>query len=71
METAYSERGQYRLAVTDLGDGGTYYVLVRDPWPGTPKIVLAFSVTRQGWLIGDGRDQQTARRAQRLAGQWC
>jgi hypothetical protein len=59
-------RGEYNLRVTPLGDGGTYYILTRGIFPTEGKVVLAFSITRQGWLIGDARDTRTAKRAQTL-----
>lgn len=70
----YSLRGvsgpKYALLVTQFDNGGASYRLERREYPNPPRVVLAFCVTRQGWLIGDGRDMQTARRAQTLTANW-
>lgn len=59
------------LRVTPFDDGGAFYELRAYYWGKPARTLLAFSVTAQGWLVGDGRDMQTARRAQRLTGNWA
>ena len=71
----YSLRGNgqpaYALHVNAFKDGTSFYILERRHYPAEPVTVLCFTITSKGWLIGDGRDMQTARRAQRLTKNWA
>jgi hypothetical protein len=64
-------RGRYLLLASQHDNGTSTYCIRRMREGFSVGIVLAFHVTQQGWLIGDGRDKTTARRAQRLTGNWC
>jgi hypothetical protein len=44
----------------------TFYHLQRCSYGATPKTVLCFSVTRDGFLLGDDRDTLTAERAAQI-----
>ena len=64
-------RENLALRVTDVGQNGTHYWLRARQLSCPDFTLLCFSITREGYLIGDGKDLQTARRAQRLTRNWA
>lgn len=66
----YRRHGCYVLETVAYADGLTLYEL-RNVCPTKHSpVVLAFSITPKGYLIGDRRDPQTARRAMAHTSDW-
>lgn len=70
LYTRIITRGHNRLGVTEFANGESHYTLISDRRPPRGFVLLAFSIDRDGRLIGDGRDAQTAKRGRTLRKNW-